>query len=192
LAEGTAKPFIVVMELGGNPFAAGARRATNAPPATPPAAASSGATNAAPARPPFNFNFSEFERVLVDDLIPYVDANFRTVANQPHRAMAGLSMGGMQTRAITLAHMDKFSHVGVFSGGSIALTNITDMAKFKKQAKLVFISYGGKENGASAKANVEALQQAGVHSVYYESPGTAHEWQTWRRSLNDLVPRLFR
>jgi enterochelin esterase-like enzyme len=165
------------MEFGGNPFAGGARRPTNAP-------AGSGGRPA--------FNFSAFERVLVDDFIPYVDANFRTIPDQSHRAMAGLSMGGMQTRAITLAHLDKFSHIGVFSGGSIALTNITDMAAFKKKAKLVFISYGAKENGAAAKANVEALKQAGINSVYYESPGTAHEWQTWRRSLYEFAPLVFK
>src|SRR5204863_9027066 len=100
-------------------------------------------------RPPFSFNFSPFEHVLVDDLIPYIDTNFRTIAAQPHRAMAGLSMGGMQTRTITLAHLDKFSHIGIFSGGSIGLTNITDMATFKKKAKLVFVSYGSKENGTA-------------------------------------------
>jgi enterochelin esterase-like enzyme len=189
LAEGKAKPFIIVMEYGGNPFGGGARRPTNAAPAT---ATAGGTNNAAPGRPPFNFNFSAFEHVLVDDLIPYVDANFRTVADQPHRAMAGLSMGGMQTRAITLAHLDTFSHIGVFSGGSIGLTNITDMPSFKKKAKLVFVSYGSKENGAASKANVEALKQAGINSVYYESPGTAHEWQSWRRSLKEFAPLLFK
>jgi len=107
--------------------------------------------------------------------------------------MAGLSMGGMQTRTITLAHLDTFSHIGVFSGGSIGLTNIPDMAAFKKKAKLVFVSYGSKENGAAAaKANVEALKQAGINSVYYESPDTAHEWQSWRRSLHEFAPLLFR
>ena len=177
LAEGKTKPFIIVMEYGGNPFAAGARRPTNAP--------------AAGARP--QFNFSAFEKVLVEDLIPHVDANFRTIANQPNRAMAGLSMGGMQTRGITLAHLDKFSHIGVFSGGSIGLTNITDMAAFKKKTKLVFVSYGSKENGAAAaKANTEALKKAGINSVYYESPETAHEWQSWRRSLKEFAPLLFR
>jgi enterochelin esterase-like enzyme len=189
IAEGKTMPFIIVMEFGGNPFAAGARRSTNAAPAS----ASTGRTNnaAAPARP--NFNFSAFEHVLVDDLIPYVDANFRTIANQPHRAMAGLSMGGMQTRTITLAHLDTFSHIGVFSGGSIGLTNITDMPAFKKKTKLVFVSYGSKENAAAAaKANVEALKQAGINSVYYESPGTAHEWQSWRRSLKEFAPLLFK
>jgi enterochelin esterase-like enzyme len=180
LAEGKTKPFIIVMEFGGNPFAGGARRP-------------SGTNNtAAPGqRPPFNF--TAFEHVLVDDLIPYIDANFRTTAGQPHRAMAGLSMGGMQTRVITLAHLDTFSHIGVFSGGSIGLTNITDMPAFKKKTKLVFVGYGSKENGvAAAKANVEALKQAGINSVYYESPGTAHEWQSWRRSLKEFAPLLFK
>jgi enterochelin esterase family protein len=165
------------MEFGGNPFAAGARR-TNNP--------------ASPGQRP-NFNFTAFEHVLVDDLIPYIDANFRTMANQPHRAMAGLSMGGMQTRVITLAHLDTFSHIGVFSGGSIGLTNITDMPTFKKKTKLVFVSYGSKENGlAAAKVNVGALKEAGINSVYYESPGTAHEWQSWRRSLKEFAPLLFK
>jgi enterochelin esterase-like enzyme len=189
LAEGKTKPFIIAMEFGGNPFAAGARRPTNAPPT---AASASGTNNAAgPERRP-NFNFSAFEHALIDDFIPYIDANFRTIADQPHRAMAGLSMGGMQTRAITLAHLDTFSHIGVFSGGSIGLTNITDMATFKKKTKVIFVSYGSKENGASAKANVEALKQAGINSVYYESPETAHEWQSWRRSLQEFAPLLFK
>jgi enterochelin esterase-like enzyme len=189
LAEGKTKPFIIAMEFGGNPFAG--RRSTNAPPAS---AGANRTNNAATpgGRPPFNFNFSAFEHTLVDDFIPYIDGNFRTIADQPHRAMAGLSMGGMQTRTITLAHLDKFSHIGVFSGGSIALTNITDMAAFKKKAKLVFVSYGSKENGAASKANVEALKQAGINSVYYESPETAHEWLSWRRSLKEFAPLLFK
>ena len=138
------------------------------------------------------FNFSAFERVLIDDLIPFIDANFRTLADQPNRAMAGLSMGGMQTRAITLANLDKFSHIGIFSGGSIAPTDITDMAAFKQKVKVVFVSYGSREKGsATGKANAEALQQAGIKSVFYESPNTAHEWQTWRRSLYQFAPLLF-
>ncbi len=190
LAEGKTKPFLIVMEFGGNPFAGGRRPDTNAAPAT---ATPGGTNNAAGPGRRFNFNFTAFEHVLVDDLIPYVDANFRTVPDQKHRAMAGLSMGGMQTRTITLAHLDTFSHIGVFSGGSIGLTNITDMAAFKKKVKVVFISYGSKENGATAaKANVEALRNAGVNSVYYESPATAHEWQTWRRSLREFAPLLFK
>src|SRR5512133_441737 len=149
-----------------------------------------------------SFNFSAFERVLIDDLIPYVDANFRTLTDQPHRAMAGLSMGGMQTRAITLANLDKFSHIGIFSGGSIAPTNITDMAAFKQKVKVLFVSYGSRELGGNRgggrggfggdpKANSEALKAVGVNSYFYVSPDTAHEWQSWRRSLYQFAPLLF-
>jgi enterochelin esterase family protein len=116
--------------------------------------------------------------------------------------MAGLSMGGMQTRSITLAHLDTFSHIGAFSGGSIAVTNITDIAKFKENVKLVFISYGSRELGTNRvggrgfggdpKANTAALKEVGVNAVFYESPNTAHEWQSWRRSLYQFAPLLFK
>ena len=194
IAEWKTKPFIIAMEFGGNPFA-GPRR-TNA---TSAAAGGTNSAAGAPARG--NFNFSAFEKALVEDFIPFVDANFRTIADQPHRAMAGLSMGGMQTRTITLAHLDTFSHIGVFSGGSIALTNITDMARFKEKVKLVFISYGSRELGTNRlsgrglggdpKVNVAVLKEAGINSVFYESPNTAHEWQSWRRSLREFAPLLF-
>jgi len=138
------------------------------------------------------FDFSAFTRVLIDDLIPFIDANFRTIADQRHRAMAGLSMGGMQTKGITMANLDKFSHIGIFSGGSIAVSDITDMAAFRKKVKVVFISYGSREKGGvTGKTNAEALQQAGIKSVFYESPNTAHEWLTWRRSLYQFAPLLF-
>ena len=193
IAEGKAKPFIIVMEFGGNPF--GGPRRTNAAPA------GCRALRTRAGRRFGNFNFSAFEKVLIDDLIPFIDANFRTIADQPHRAMAGLSMGGMQTRTITLAHLDTFSHIGVFSGGSIAVTNITDMAAFKEKVKLVFVSYGSRELenrdtrgrfGGDPKANVAALKEAGINAVFYESPNTAHEWQSWRRSLHEFAPLLFK
>ena len=198
IAEGKAKPFIIAMEYGGNPFAGGSRPTNTAP-------ATAGATNSTVMGPGGRaFNFSAFEKVVINDLIPYIDANFRTIADQPHRAMAGLSMGGMQTRSIALAHLDTFSHIGVFSGGSIAVTNITDMAKFTEKVKLVFISYGSKELGTNRvggarggfggdpKENVAALKQAGINAVFYESPNTAHEWLSWRRSLLEIAPLLFK
>jgi enterochelin esterase-like enzyme len=192
IAEGKTKPFIIAMEYGGNPFAGGPRR-TNAA----PSAAS--ATNTAAGPGGRTFNFSAFEKVLIEDFIPFIDANFRTIADQPHRAMAGLSMGGMQTRAITLAHLDKLSHIGTFSGGSIALTNITDMAAFKEKVKLVFVSYGSRElggdrtnRGGDPKANTEALKAAGINAHFYVSQDTAHEWQSWRRSLREFAPLLFK
>ena len=199
IAAGKARPFIIVMANSYIPGAAGPGRGPApagqggaAAPARPAGAAP--AAGGAPAGPGggFRFNFSAFERVLIDDLIPFVDANFRTMTDQPHRAMAGLSMGGMQTRQITLANLDKFSHIGIFSGGSIAPADVSDMDAFKQKAKVVFFSFGGRERGAaSAKTNADALKQAGVNSYYYESPETGHEWQPWRRSLHQFAPLLF-
>jgi enterochelin esterase family protein len=135
---------------------------------------------------------SPFAKVLINDMIPFVDSHFRTIADQQHRAMAGLSMGGMQTKGITMANLDKFSHIGIFSGGSIAASEIQDMAKFKKLVKVVFVSYGSREGGsANGKTATESLQKEGIKAVFYESPLTAHEWLTWRRSLYNFAPLLF-
>ena len=178
IANGKARPFIVVMA---NSYVPGAN--IPAPGGTPGRRA---------------FDFSAFTKVLLDDLIPFIDSNFRTLSDQPNRAMAGLSMGGMQTRTITLANLDKFSHIGVFSGGSIALTNITDLASFKEKVKAVFISYGSRELesgrysfGGDPKANTEGLKAAGINSYFYVSPDTGHEWQSWRRSLHAFAQVLF-
>jgi len=203
IAAGKAKPFIIVMANSYVPGAAGPDRGPAAAGATNPP--SLGATNApAGGRGPGGrmFDFSAFTKVLIDDLIPFIDANFRTLTDQPNRAMAGLSMGGMQTRAITLANLDKFSHIGIFSGGSIAVSNITDLAAFKQKVKVVFVSYGSRELGGNRgggrggfggdpKANTEALKAAGINTSFYVSPDTAHEWQSWRRSLREFAPLLF-
>jgi enterochelin esterase-like enzyme len=137
--------------------------------------------------------------VLVDELIPYVDGNFRTMADQPHRAMAGLSMGGMETKMITLKNLGKFSHIGLFSGGSISMDDVNNTPGFKEKVKLVFVSYGSRElggdrtnRGGDPKANSEALKVAGINSHFYVSPNTAHEWQSWRRSLREIAPLLFK
>jgi enterochelin esterase-like enzyme len=112
IAEGKTKPFIIVMTYGmTNDTQPGGIR---------------------------NFDIKPFETVLVDELIPYTDSNFRTLSDQPNRAMAGLSMGGMETKTITLKHPEKFSHIGLFSGGSIVPTTSPDMAAFKQANKLVF------------------------------------------------------
>ncbi len=200
IAEGKAKPFIIVLENGldvGNARPS-EPRPTESAVNPPPAPRSNGqAPRPGMGRPRGpggrSFNFDAFQRILIDDLIPYIDANYRTLADQPNRAMAGLSMGGMQTRQIAPANLDKFSHIGIFSGGSIAPTDVKDMENFKKQVKLVFVSFGGREGGAAgAKTNSEALKEAGINSHYYESPLTAHEWQSWRRSLYQFAPLLFR
>ena len=192
IAEGKIKPFIVVMETSavgpampmpprtGTPVAgtpvAGAP-AAGAPPA--------GAPGAAP-RP--RFSTEAYANVMIDDMIPWVDSNFRTLADQAHRAMSGLSMGGMYTKSITLAHLDKFAYIGLFSGGNIAPAEISD----KSKVKLVYMSYGSREPGSNGVKNAaDVLQQAGIKSAYYISPLTAHEWQSWRRSLREFAQLLF-
>ncbi len=181
LAAGRAKPFIIVMA---NSYIPGVP-----PPARPTGEAAPGGRR---------FDFGAFTRVLLEDLIPFVDANFRTLADQPNRAMAGLSMGGMQTKAITLPNLDRFSHIGIFSGGSIAPADITDMDAFKQKVKVVFISYGSRELesgrysfGGDPRANTDALKAAGVNACFYVSPDTGHEWQSWRRSLYQFAPLIF-
>lgn len=188
IAEGKSKPFIIVMAnsyVPGADFGFGPRGTNRA--------AADGKNYTRPIQGPGGRSYdpAAFARVLIEDLIPFMDANFRTMADQPHRAMAGLSMGAMQTHAITMANVDKFSHIGMFSGGNIAPEEIADAAAFKEKVKLVFMSYGGRENGTGAKRSVEALKQAGINAVYYESPATAHEWQSWRRSLHEFAPLLF-
>jgi enterochelin esterase-like enzyme len=124
-------------------------------------------------------------------VIPFVDSNFRTIADQPHRAMAGLSMGGMQTRQITLAHLDTFSAIGLFSGGVISTNDVNNTPGFRKKVKVLFISCGSEERPEGIQANHEALDQIGIKNTVYVSPNTAHEWQTWRRSLHEFAPLLF-
>lgn len=145
-----------------------------------------------------NFQIEPFETVLVKELIPYIDENFRTLADASNRAMAGLSMGGMETKMITLRNLDTFSHIGLFSGGSISPDDIKDLATFKQKNKLVFVSYGSKEvsgdrprRGGNPEESVEALKKEGINSHYYLSPDTAHEWLSWRRSLHEIAPLLF-
>jgi enterochelin esterase-like enzyme len=132
-----------------------------------------------------------FENVLIHDLIPYIDAHFRTIAKQPQRAMAGLSMGGMETHSITLKHLDVFGNIGLLSGGVISPSDVTNTPSFKKKVKVVFCSCGSRENPASLMANHEALDKLGIKNTAYVSPNTAHEFLTWRRSLYEMAPLLF-
>lgn len=207
IAAGKARPFIIVMANsyvpGANMVGRGAQTNTVAATTAPAAAGDTNNASRATSGPGGRrFDFSAFTKVLTEELIPYVDASFRTVADQRHRAMAGLSMGGMQTRSITLANLDKFSHIGIFSGGSISTNDITDLIAFKQKNQLVFVSYGSRELenrgaggrsgfGGDPKVNTEALKAAGINAQFYISPDTAHEWQSWRRSLREFVPLLF-
>jgi enterochelin esterase family protein len=199
IAEGKAKPFIIVMDNGGNNvMGGGGPRRGGPPPAggAPGKAADKGGDKAQGKAPGGRggFNISGFANILLQDLIPFVDANFRTLADREHRGMAGLSMGGGQTKQITLANLDKFSHIGLFSGGSVATTDVTDPEAFKQKVKVLFVSYGSREaaGAATSKTNHDALEKLGIKNTYYESPETAHEWQTWRRSLYQMAPLMFR
>jgi enterochelin esterase family protein len=142
-----------------------------------------------------------FSEVFVQELVPMIDRTYRTKPTKDNRAMAGLSMGGGQTFTITLANLDKFSYIGGFSGGGggrgafdpkTASGGVyADAAAFNKKVKLLWIGAGSVE-GPGIKTFGENLTKAGIKNVYFESPGTAHEWLTWRRDLYDFAPRLFR
>jgi enterochelin esterase-like enzyme len=135
-----------------------------------------------------DFDIKPFQTVLLEELIPYIDSNFRTVADKNQRAMAGLSMGGMETKMITLNHPEVFSHYGLLSGGVYAPDELKDHSNLK----LVFISSGSKENPDRVKKAVEELKGAGINAVSFVSENTAHEFQTWRRSLYQMAPLLFK
>ena len=185
IAEGKAKPFIIVMDNGSWRMPNGQRPRRGAG-GWPPAGWADG-----------------FKKTLLEDIIPMIDANYRTLADQAHRAMAGLSMGGMQTRVITLANPDTFSHIGIFSGGSISPDDVNNAPGFKGKVKLLFVSYGSRELenrrsggrggfGGDPKANTDALKEAGLNTHFYISPDTAHEWQSWRRGLHQFAQLLFK
>ena len=136
-------------------------------------------------------NNDGFQVVLLTDIIPMVEREYRVIADAQHRAMAGLSMGGGQTRRITLANPTKFAYVGMFSGGVMSIEDIQGAAGFKETNKVVFMSSGSKENPRVMEA-AESLRSIGVNAVGYVSEGTAHEWHTWRRSLYQFAQILFK
>lgn len=139
-----------------------------------------------------------FVQEIITEVIPMVDKDYRTIADREHRAMAGLSLGGTQTYDITQNNLDKFSYIGIFSAPfgfpGVATGYNGLLAKpdeFAKQIKVMFVSMGSKEGASSGRGIHEQLDQAGVKNVYYESPGTAHEFLTWRRSLNRFAQLIF-
>ncbi|MBV9038642.1 MAG: esterase [Acidobacteriaceae bacterium] len=200
LVEGKVKPMIVVMDRGY------ATRAGKEP------------VNFGPGSSQHNFReaFSAFEDVVIKDLIPTIDSSYRTIPDRNHRAIAGLSTGGMQTLFIAPRHLDQFAYIGSFSGPIIPGLNaggqpasgnsrpqfdtktafdgaFADPPAFNKRVKLFWFGVGTEEPQfrGGIKGATDALRAAGVNLVYFESPGTAHEWQTWRRDLHDFAPRLF-
>ena len=199
IADGKAKPMIIVMDRGY------ATRAGTQPVKT-----------FAPGAKPQDFHeaFSAFGDVVINDLIPAIDSSYRTIPDKEHRAMAGLSMGGMQTLFIAPHHLDKFAYIGSFSGPVIPGINapkqqsgvgpsidsktvfdgaFADPSAINKQLKLLWLGVGSEEKQflPGIKGAADALKASGVKLVFFESPGTAHEWQTWRRDLRDFAPRLF-
>ena len=191
IASGKAVPMIIVMDCGDIKTNSDVRKAST----------------------------NDITQIYVNDLLPFIDKTFRTMADRQNRAMAGLSRGGMQTTQTVFSNMDKFAWMGTFSGffmGNMgrgpapgaagAATNaqstsnlvetafngvFKDAAAFDKQINLLFISTGTAER--SPKDQVESLKNHGIkHIVFHESQGTAHEWLTWRRALNDFAPRLFK
>lgn len=190
IASGKAVPMIVVMDCGDIKTNPDVRRAS----------------------------VNDVTQIYIKDLIPFIDNTFRTKTDRLNRAMAGLSRGGMQTTMTVFNNPDKFAWVGTFSGffmggfggmggrGAAAGAQAPSMtqqiesafngvfkepAAFNRQYKLLFISTGTEERGP--KEQVDALIAYGIKNiVYHESQGTAHEWLTWRRALNDFAPRLFK
>ncbi len=198
IAAGRSKPMIVVMAYGY------ARRAGQSAPSL--AGRPFGSPEAMKAMQEMA---AAFEADVTEALIPFIDSTFRTIANRDDRAMAGLSMGGMQTFQVTLNHLDLFSHIGGFSGaaGPLVLGDqkldpktayngvFADPAAFAKKVRLLWLGVGTEEPErmrAGIRTLHASLTEANIAHVYYESPGTDHEWQTWRRDLNDFALRLFR
>lgn len=162
IADGKIKPFIIVMTYGiTNELRFGHMR---------------------------EFKIDTFQTVLTEELIPYIDAHFRTLANRENRAMAGLSMGGMETHTITLNKPEVFSQYALLSGGIYTVQELKD----KSKPQLIFISCGSRENAARVQQSADSLKLAGYNAVSFVSENTAHEFLTWRRSLYHLAPLLFK
>ena len=183
IAEGKAVPFIVVIDYGQSQNIHLVGQYAPAPqPAPQPAQQGQRPANTGP---------DAFQVVLLTDIIPMVEKEYRVIADAQHRALAGLSMGGMQTRRITIANPTTFAYVGQFSGGTISVEDVQGAAGFKQTNKLVFMSSGSKENPRVMEA-ADALKGIGMNAVGYISEGTAHEWHTWRRSLYQFAQLLFK
>lgn len=180
IAEGKAKPMIVVMDNGN---------------------IESFNTQPGESRQDAMKRFGgQFPSILVEEIIPHIDSNFRTLSDRENRAMAGLSWGGLLTFNTTLNNLDKFAYIGGFSGaGSIDLNNLDtvyggvfkDRKAFNDKVHAFFLGIGSEEGPQRTKSLSDGLKAAGINNVYYESPGTAHEFLTWRRCLKEFAPMLF-
>ena len=179
IAAGKAVPMIVVMEGG----------------------------YARPAGPPTGLAFLQqmseaFCALLINDLVPMIDATYRTLADREHRAIAGLSMGGFQALQVGLTHLDTFAWIGAFSGARLESSELqtayngvfSDAEAFNRQVRLFWLSAGTAEERfyQAIQSLHEALGLIKIAHEIYVSQGTSHEWQTWRRSLHAFAPRIFR
>ncbi len=221
IAAGKAKPMIIVMdnlnavkpgESAAIFFGRGLVPApADAPPPPPPARGAGPGRAAGPGRGARGgggrgggLGRATFTEMMFTDLVPTIEKTYRVAPGKANRAMAGLSMGGAQTFETVLNNLDKFAYFGGFSGNCAGFGRggtfdpkttcggaFADPAAFNKQIKLMFISTGSVE-GPGVKNFSDELTKAGIHNVYFESPGTAHEWLSWRRALNDFAPRLFK
>jgi len=204
---GTAQPMIVVMDNDYATFAS-----------TP---------GTAPASPPDDPYFrmppalDAFEPVVLDELIPMIDAGYRTIADRDHRAVAGLSLGGLEAMAVALGHLDEFAYIGSFSGAQFVIAAhppapgaspplgfrlppfdpatsygkvFANAAEFNARVHLLWFGAGTAEVdfNATLRSAARQLRAHGIRFTLYESPGTAHEWLTWRRDLEEFAPLLFR
>lgn len=216
IAAGKARPMIIVMdnlnavkpgEDGAIYNARGPLTQAVPQPRNPPGAPAAGPGSrpagaaAPPRRPRFHLS-TTFSEMMLTDLVPMVEKNYRVAPGRENRAMAGLSMGGMQTYTTGLEHLDEFAYLGGFSGNCGSFGGpfdpktscggaFADPAAFNSKVKLLFLSTGSVE-GPRVKEFSDALTKAGIRNVYFESPGTAHEWLSWRRAFNDFAPRLFK
>lgn len=143
------------------------------------------------------FDFTAYEKVVIEELIPMIDREYRTLTDREHRGITGLSLGGFQSWTIAMHHRDLFAWLGGFSGSGMGPGTQSPLydASLSKDFHLMFISTGLCENPmmyATVKNFHDILENIGVKHVFYQSPGTDHEWLTWRRSLYKFVPMIFK
>ena len=199
IAEGKAKPMIIVMDNGGGSalFSGGSGFGRPPGPATRPSNAPATQPGMRPGRPGFGMAGQQFEQILLTEIIPMTESNYRTISDRDHRAIAGLSMGAGQAVQIGTKHLDQFAYIAGFSGGGTpdvengyngAMRNAGD---FNSKVKVFYLSMGTKENIDNFHKVNAALDAAGIHHVAYEAPGTAHEFQTWRKSLHGFTQLIF-
>lgn len=166
IAQGKAKPMIVVMDNGNcDHFSMGGGKGIN------------------------DFGAS-FKPILLNEIIPFVEKNFRVKTDRNSRAMAGLSWGGHETYEIALTNLDKFAYIGTFSGAVLNSEPIFKEPDFNKKVKVLFVGEGTEESMGAVQLH-QRLNEAGIKHTYFQSKGTAHEWLTWRRCLREFVQLVF-